>query len=186
MSHLWATINRGWFTCSFVVCLRCPAPREETWTLVADFVMKLAQLTNVHAFTCYGRLNWKGPLFFLYFTQHPSSYRYHLYPLSYGYHLYPPNPKENVASSDEVPRISDKWILVLSKWTYQIVRYFLIFWIKFVLLRSGKALLAHILLYWSCLSYNAPQAALLTLAKARFPIDKSMRNQDEYLAARIV
>ena len=31
-----------------------------------------------------------------------------------------------------------------------------------------------------------PQAALLTLAKAQFPIDKSVRNQDEYSAARIV
>ena len=73
--------------------------------------MKLAQLTNVHAFTFYGRLSDKDPLFFLYFTQHLSSYRYHLYPLSYGYHLYPPNPKENVASYYEVPSTTDVLLL---------------------------------------------------------------------------
>ena len=59
------------------------------------------------------QIQWKGPLFFLYFTQHLSSYRYHLYPLSYGYHLYPPNPKENVASFYEVSSTLGELLLAL-------------------------------------------------------------------------
>ena len=55
--------------------------------------MKLAQKTNVHAVTCYGRLNDKSALSSscTYITQNLCGYGYRLYRLIHGYHSYPPN-----------------------------------------------------------------------------------------------
>ena len=103
MWHLRATINRGLIYLVF----RCPSafPHAKRRNLDTGSGLRheASPANQCACFYLLRKIEWKDPLFFLYFTRHLSSYRYHLYPLSYGYHMYPPNPKKkNVASLYEV------------------------------------------------------------------------------------
>ena len=123
MSHLWATINRGWLTYIFR-WLSALSHTKRNLVTGSGLRHEASPANQCACFYLLRKIHWKGPLFFLYFTQHLSSYRYHLYPLNYGYHLYPPNPKENIASSYEVPSTSGKLFLArfFMQLTYQMHR----------------------------------------------------------------
>ena len=141
MSHLWATINRGWLTYIFRWSSALPHTKRKNLYTGRGLRHEASPADQRACFYLLREIHLKGPPLLLVFYTASLFLQVPLVPSTYGYHLYPPNPKGNVASS------------FLKYFPHQ-VKYFC-YCLHIMNLskrvagtnesKSGKALLAHIL-----------------------------------------